>query len=172
MKHVSTFALLASASLLFLAVLMDVSRANEWKDCGKASWYQLTTRTASGEYANPDKMTAAHRKLKFGTLVEVRNMRNDKTVLVRINDRGPFIKGRIIDVTRAAAIKLGFKNAGTAQVCYRVVTKDQKPAPAKPAPAKPAPAKPAPAKPETAKPHSPPKSLPKNKPQPKQDQSL
>ncbi|TLP48342.1 septal ring lytic transglycosylase RlpA family protein [Cohaesibacter sp. CAU 1516] len=155
MKHVSLYALVASASLLFLAVLMDVSRATEWNNCGKASWYQLTTRTASGEYANPDKMTAAHRKLKFGTHVEVRNMRNNKTVIVRINDRGPFIKGRIIDVTRAAAIKLGFKNAGTTKVCYRVVTKEHA---VNNAP--------------KARPHTPPKSLPKSKPQKAPEKSL
>lgn len=149
MKHVSIYTLVASASLLFLAVLMDVSRASEWKNCGKASWYQLTTRTASGEYANPDKMTAAHRTLKFGTHVEVRNMRNDKRVIVRINDRGPFIKGRVIDVTRLAAIKLGFKNAGTTQICYRIVKKGASLS-------------------KTNKAPTPPKSLPKSKPQKKQ----
>nr|WP_321443822.1 septal ring lytic transglycosylase RlpA family protein [uncultured Cohaesibacter sp.] len=151
MKNVSTFALLASASLLFLAVLMDVSRATEWKQCGKASWYQLTTRTASGEYANPDKMTAAHRRLKFGTIIEVRNMRNDKRVIVRINDRGPFIKGRVIDVTRLAAIKLGFKNAGTTKVCYRIVAKNHS-------------ANKAGKQGARNKPHNPPKRLPLSKP--------
>lgn len=121
MKHLSTFAILLSGSLLFLAVLIDVSHATGKTHCGTASWYELTSRTASGEFANPEKMTAAHRTLKFGTMVEVRNMRNDKRVVVRINDRGPFIKGRVIDVTRKAAIKLGFKNVGTTRICYRVI---------------------------------------------------
>lgn len=84
--------------------------------CGKASWYQLTSMTASGERANPNVMAAAHRTLPFGTRVRVTNFRNGRSVVVRINDRGPFIKGRIIDVTRIAAEKLGFKGAGWAPV--------------------------------------------------------
>ena len=88
--------------------------------CGKASWYAMTSKTASGERANPDAMTAAHRTLPFGTRVAVTNLRNGRTVKVRINDRGPFIKGRIIDVTRAAAQSLGFKGAGWAPVKIKV----------------------------------------------------
>jgi rare lipoprotein A len=90
-------------------------------ECGKASWYQLTSRTASGEYANPNAMTAAHRTLPFGTKVRVTNLRNGKSVVVRINDRGPFIRGRVIDVTRQAAQSLGFKNAGITRVQVDVV---------------------------------------------------
>ena len=123
MKHISTLAILVGASLLFFVVMIDVSQAEEKRQCGIASWYELTSRTASGEYANPEKMTAAHRTLKFGTKVEVQNMKNGKRAIVRINDRGPFIKGRVIDVTRAAAYKLGFKQAGTTRVCYRVISK-------------------------------------------------
>nr|WP_180966739.1 septal ring lytic transglycosylase RlpA family protein [Cohaesibacter celericrescens] len=101
---------------------MDVSHAAGKAQCGKASWYELTSKTASGEYANPTKMTAAHKKLKFGRKIEVTNMRNGKKVIVRINDRGPFTKGRVLDVTRAAAKKLGFKNAGTTKVCFKVIS--------------------------------------------------
>nr|WP_244574625.1 septal ring lytic transglycosylase RlpA family protein [Cohaesibacter sp. ES.047] len=107
--------------MLFLTVLKDVAHADEDRQCGKASWYQLTTRTASGEYADPEKMTAAHRKLKFGHVIEVENMRNGKKVIVRVNDRGPFIKGRILDVSRIAAQKLGFIRAGTTKVCFRIL---------------------------------------------------
>ncbi|AXS41423.1 septal ring lytic transglycosylase RlpA family protein [Breoghania sp. L-A4] len=89
--------------------------------CGKASWYEFTTKTASGERANPEAMTAAHRTLPFGTQVLVTNLRNGRTVSVRINDRGPFIRGRIIDVTRRAARELDFKRAGWAPV--RIVIK-------------------------------------------------
>ncbi|MEO0495758.1 MAG: septal ring lytic transglycosylase RlpA family protein [Pseudomonadota bacterium] len=84
--------------------------------CGKASWYAMTSLTASGERASPNTMTAAHKTLPFGTKVRVTNERNGKAVVVRINDRGPYSKGRIIDLTRAAAGKLGFVNAGWTNV--------------------------------------------------------
>jgi len=76
----------------------------------------MTSRTASGERASPNSITAAHRTLKFGTKVQVTNLRNGKSMIVRINDRGPFIKGRVIDVTRRVADQLGFKNAGWTRV--------------------------------------------------------
>lgn len=115
--------LIASAGLaaaLVLAANMGTAAASE--ACGKASWYALTSRTASGERMNPALLTAAHRKLKFGTRVEVTNPRNGKSVVVRINDRGPFIKGRVIDVSKGAAKHLGMINSGVANVCYRVVS--------------------------------------------------
>ena len=65
-------------------------------------------RTASGEIASASGMTAAHRTLPFGTLVRVTNQRSGRSVIVRINDRGPFVRGRVIDVTPAAARLLGF----------------------------------------------------------------
>lgn len=71
---------------------------------------------------DPSKLTAAHPRLAFGTQVEVVNSRNGKTVVVRINDRGPFTKGRIIDVSRAAADHLGMIRSGVAKVCYRVIS--------------------------------------------------
>ena len=83
---------------------------------GHASWYALHSRTASGEMMNPSAMTAAHRSLPFGTKVLVENLSNGKAVVVRINDRGPFIKGRIIDVSKAAASVLGMLGSGTARV--------------------------------------------------------
>lgn len=106
--------------LLLLTALLASSPA--WstakviRQCGKASWYELTGKTASGERANPDSLHAAHRSLPFGTKVTVRNLRNGKTLTVRINDRGPFVKGRVIDVTREAARRLGFKRRGLTQV--------------------------------------------------------
>ena len=66
------------------------------------------TRTASGERMNPGAMTAAHRTLPFGSRVHVVNKRNGKSVTVRITDRGPFVRGRVIDVSPAAASALGF----------------------------------------------------------------
>ena len=66
---------------------------------------------------NPAAMTAAHKTLPFGTKLKVKNQRNGREIVVRVNDRGPFIKGRILDLTPAAAKKLGFKRAGTTKVC-------------------------------------------------------
>ena len=89
--------------------------------CGRASWYALHSRTASGERMNPSDMTAAHRSLPFGTKVKITNKRNGKAIIVRINDRGPFIKGRVIDVSKAAARQLGFIGAGHTAVCMAKV---------------------------------------------------
>ncbi len=66
---------------------------------------------------NPAAMTAAHRSLPFGSKLRVTNQRNGKSVIVRINDRGPFIKGRVIDLSKAAAHELGFIRAGHAKIC-------------------------------------------------------
>jgi rare lipoprotein A len=76
---------------------------------------------------NPSNLTAAHRSLPFGTKVLVTNKRNGRSVVVRINDRGPFIRGRVLDVSKAAAKNIGMISSGTAQVCYQVVdAADQK----------------------------------------------
>lgn len=105
------------------ATLASISQASAADpSCGRASWYALTSQTASGERMDPSKLTAAHPRLRFGTKVEVVNRRNGKTVVVRINDRGPFVKGRIIDVSKAAASHLGMIKSGVAKVCYRVVS--------------------------------------------------
>lgn len=89
--------------------------------CGGASWYALTSKTASGERMNASRLTAAHRSLKFGTKVQVINKRNGKSVVVRINDRGPFIRGRVIDLSKAAASQIGMIRSGVASVCYQVI---------------------------------------------------
>jgi rare lipoprotein A len=82
---------------------------------GMASFYG-GGRTASGEVAGPRGLTAAHRTLPFGTIVLVTNVGNGKTVIVRIIDRGPYGRGRIIDVSRAAAVELGMIERGTTMV--------------------------------------------------------
>jgi rare lipoprotein A len=101
--------LIGAAALLPL----DLAQAEQ---LGHASWYALTSRTASGERMNPSELTAAHRSLPFGTRVLVENLSNGRSVVVRINDRGPFVRGRIIDVSKAAASSLGMIGAGTAKV--------------------------------------------------------
>ena len=70
---------------------------------------------------NPAKMTAAHKTLPFGTKVKVTNKRTGKSVVVRINDRGPFIRGRIIDLSKSAAGKIGMINSGHAPVCISTI---------------------------------------------------
>ncbi|MCV9999113.1 septal ring lytic transglycosylase RlpA family protein [Pararhizobium sp. YC-54] len=97
-------------------------KASKGGNCGGASWYALSSRTASGERMNAKYLTAAHRNLKFGTKVAVTNKRNGKTVVVRINDRGPFIRGRVLDLSKAAASHIGMISSGTASICYRVVS--------------------------------------------------
>lgn len=86
---------------------------------GLASWYGGKfhgRRTASGKRFNSKKMTAAHRSLPFGTKLRVTNLKNEKTIVVVVTDRGPFIQGRIIDLSHGAAKKLGFARAGVASV--------------------------------------------------------
>ena len=88
---------------------------------GKASFYSHGTKTASGERFQPGAMTAAHRSLPFGTKVRVTDVHSKRSVVVRINDRGPFIKGRIIDVSRGAANELGMIGRGIAMVDLQII---------------------------------------------------
>ncbi len=91
---------------------------------GIASWYGADfhgRRTAAGEIYDMNKLTAAHRELPFNTIVEVENIENGKRTPVRINDRGPFIKGRIIDLSYKAAQRLGLAEKGTAPVNLRII---------------------------------------------------
>lgn len=99
---------------------MSVSGAVAKDQCGSASWYGPGfhgKKTASGKTFNQNAMTAAHRSLPFGTVVKVTNQKTGKVVKVTITDRGPFHKGRILDLSAAAAAKLGTKQAGTGKVC-------------------------------------------------------
>lgn len=91
---------------------------------GEASWYGEPyhgRRAASGEVYNMEQLTAAHRSLPFQTWVEVTNLKNGKQVNVRINDRGPFVNGRIIDLSRAAAREIDMVRMGIAPVRLRVI---------------------------------------------------
>lgn len=88
---------------------------------GIASYYWQGQQTASGARFNPNGLTAAHRTLPFGTRVHVTNHSNGRSVTVTINDRGPFIKGRVIDLSRGAASAIGMTGQGLARVSYTVV---------------------------------------------------
>ena len=88
-------------------------------ETGFASYYADKMNghaTASGELYAGNKSTAAHKRLPFGTLVKVTNLNNGKSVIVRVNDRGPFVTGRIIDLSRSAATAIGMLGAGVAKV--------------------------------------------------------
>ena len=93
------------------AALFIVGSTNATAEFGIASVYAYSgSKTASGERANPGGLTTAHRTLAFGTRVRVTNRRNGRSVTVRINDRGPFVRGRVIDITPAGASALGFSS--------------------------------------------------------------
>lgn len=90
-----------------------------YKQEGIASWYGRRFRgkkTASGERFNPEALTCAHRTLPFGSRLRVTNLKNKKIVIVTVNDRGPMIRSRLIDLSHAAAKVLGFERAGTSPV--------------------------------------------------------
>lgn len=81
-----------------------------------ASYYQSGYRTASGERFNPNGFTAAHRSLPFGTRLQVTNPRTGRSVVVRINDRGPFVRGRSLDLARGAAFAIGMRGTGAVRI--------------------------------------------------------
>jgi rare lipoprotein A len=106
--------------LVLLATPLSIMAGAE---AGAASYYADSldgNPTASGEPYDKDDLTAAHRTLPFDTMVKVTNLDNGKTVVVRINDRGPHTKSRIIDVSGAAAMQLGLIDSGTAKVRLEV----------------------------------------------------
>jgi rare lipoprotein A len=107
---------LAYASAIVASILSIPITASA--QTGIASVYS-GGRTANGERANPHQMTAAHRSLPFGTMVRVTNQHTGRSVVVRINDRGPFIRGRVIDLMPAAAHAIGF--SGLAHVTLTII---------------------------------------------------
>jgi peptidoglycan lytic transglycosylase len=94
--------------------------------CGKASWYKMGHTTANGERMNAKALAAAHRSLPFGTRVRVDNLSNGRSVVVRINDRGPYVGGRVIDLTQGAAERIGMIHSGTASVRVTVIDGNKK----------------------------------------------
>ena len=113
--------------VLFLFALSSFSFAGVYKSNVQASYYAEKyhgRKTANGEIFNMYAMTCAHKTLPFGTILRVTNLKNNKTVDVRVNDRGPFVKGREIDVSKAAAQKLGMIKTGTASVRIEILDKN------------------------------------------------
>ena len=108
--------------LFSLLVISLLSSCGYTTRKGLASYYADSYEgktTANGEIYRQGKITAAHKTLPFGTKVEVTNLSNNKSVVVRINDRGPFIRGRIIDLTKSAAKQIDMVGAGVAKVKIR-----------------------------------------------------
>jgi rare lipoprotein A len=113
-------AVVLATVIVLPAFLWQTARAESRPgQSGIASIYDYRGKTASGERSDPGSLSAAHRSLPFGTRIRVTNSRNGRSVVVRINDRGPFIRGRVVDVTPAAARVLGF--SGLASVTLEVV---------------------------------------------------
>jgi rare lipoprotein A len=107
---------------------MSVEEARTYRETGMASWYGYETyhqvdghMTANGEAFDPNGLNAAHKHLPLPTFVRVINLENKREIIVRVNDRGPFVDGRIIDLSAGAAKKLGFYNKGTARVLVEAV---------------------------------------------------
>ncbi len=135
-------AMIALASLILIPSCADTGTAetaaiknDPYKvksvEHGKASWYSIKTNygttTASGQKLCNDALTAAHKTLPMGTKVRVINMDNNKSEVVTITDRGPYTKGRIIDVTIGTAERLGFVQRGVVPVRVEVLDKHEEP---------------------------------------------
>ena len=112
----------------FIAAMLSISTTTQAQtgtpEAGKASYYADKYHgrpTASGEIFDKNAMTAAHRTLPFGTKVRVTNQKTQQSVVVTINDRGPFIRGRIIDLSEGAAKKIGMFRAGVADVVVEIL---------------------------------------------------
>lgn len=95
---------------------MSMSTISFAEEVGVASYYWQGQKTANGERFNPNAYTAAHKKHPFNSIIQVTNLKNGKTVTLRVNDRGPFIKGRIVDVSKRAAHDLGMIPYGIVKV--------------------------------------------------------
>lgn len=122
-RHAITLAIATALAVPVLATPAMTTPALA-KQCGSASWYGPGFHgrtTANGERFDQNAMTAAHKRLPFGAKVRVTNQINGKSLTLRINDRGPFAKGRILDASKAAAGKLGFQRRGHAPVCVEVI---------------------------------------------------
>ena len=107
---------IASAALAVMIFCLPAQAST-----GLASYYKTGRVTANGERFHPMGFTCAHRRLPFGTKLKVTNLRNGRMVIVRVNDRGPFIRGRILDLSLGAAKAIGMNGAGVAKISFVVM---------------------------------------------------
>lgn len=123
MKKIVIFLTLL-VTLLFTTNVMAKTKVNQHSTRGEASYYagfHHGKKTASGERFNMHSLTAAHRTLPLGSKIKVTNLNNGKEVVVRVNDRGPYAKGRVIDVSLGAAKKLDMIKTGTTKVSIQIL---------------------------------------------------
>jgi rare lipoprotein A len=121
-RFAAAFAIVAAAAVLLLPTLPTSTHhpahektAPAWKQSGRVSWYGPGfhgRRTASGEIFDTNALTMAHRTLPLGSRVRVTNLDNGRSIVLRVNDRGPYVRGRIGDLSHAAATRLGFVEDG------------------------------------------------------------
>lgn len=125
-KYIAIMSCMLMASCGLTTAVTPPKKETPTEQHGRASWYSTGTnggtRTASGRKLSNDAATAAHKTLPIGTKVRVTNKNNGKSEIVVITDRGPYVRGRIIDVTVGTARKLGFVKSGTAPVKVEVVS--------------------------------------------------
>lgn len=110
--------------LLITTIMCIISSLAYADTCGKTSYYgnhHHGKKTASGQIFDKNRLTAAHKNLPFNTKINVTNKKTGKSIVVVVNDRGPYVKGRILDLSERAASELGFKRSGTASVCYTII---------------------------------------------------
>lgn len=109
--------LVLSAILAIGLFAVPVQAATGW-----ASYYKSGRLTANGEHFKPMGLTCAHRKMAFGTKLKVTNLRNGRSVIVRVNDRGPFIRGRILDLSLGAAKLIGLTASGVGKISFTIIS--------------------------------------------------
>lgn len=128
-KYARTFVIVVmSLTLLHCSHSKSVKSSQNIKSddvfAGESSWYGQPfngRKTASGERYNMYALTAAHRTLPFGTMLEITNLENDKKVIVKVNDRGPYVGARVLDLSYGAAKQLGFAKLGTTGIRARIL---------------------------------------------------
>ena len=108
-------------TILFILLIFSCPVKAEEPYRGNASWYDKGKKTASGKKFEPHKYTVAHRTLPFGTMLRLTNVKNDKVIEAVVNDRGPFVRTRELDVSSGAAKELGFFHSGTAKLIIEVL---------------------------------------------------
>jgi len=111
---------------LFMAACATTEAADNKIYRGNASWYQKGKKTADGKKFDPTKYSVAHRTLPFGTMLRLTNVSNGNTIEAIVNDRGPFVKGKELDVSRGAAQALGFFHSGQAKLIIEVLDRRKK----------------------------------------------
>jgi rare lipoprotein A len=109
--------------ILFAVVISSNAIAEDYY--GNSSWYTSNKKTAQGKKFDPNKYSVAHRTLPFGTMLKLTNVKNGNTIEAIVSDRGPYVKGRELDVSPAAAQALGFFHSGTAKLLIEILDKKE-----------------------------------------------